>query len=639
MNADLRACLNFILRPENIPSLTTLYSFFGPNLPGRACQQRLVLSKNESFSLPKTNFKPARKPWKYLSLFFFLGFFFFTSQIQAQINAPDLLCVKNDTLRWEIPVNTCGTFNGYLIYSSQQLTGPYNVLTTIPDQNQTSYYHDGAGNQTWYYYLESDLDCPGQPVQQSDTLDNRIPDAGPLRLVTVADETSVRIDWNASPSPEVIGYILSRQNVLGTTILDTIYSGLTYTDVTAAPGTQSETYFVVALDPCGNVSLVPDPHQTIFLQVASVDSCSQEVTLQWTEYINWPNGVERYEIQVSELDPQTGTTGPYVTAGAVEGTVNTFIFPATNDGSTFCFKVQAIAAGSGDISLSNETCVEVGEVQAVRDLVLTNLQVDPGSVAVNWILEPDVMLNSATLYRSENGMDFSPLAEITASDEQYVDMTDLAQAGPLSYRIEAEDLCGNMIVSNAVSTIFLSGSTGGSENVLNWTPFANEAGRLFSYELYRIMGTNESVEATYGQNEQSHVDPVDLSDPAQAVLCYYVVSNEEVILSEQSVNVQSVSNLVCLEQSAKLFVPNAFVPDGVNREFKPVLQFGGSQEYLMTIFDRYGGVIFESQDLGIGWDGRKNGRPLPQGMYVYLIKMKQSSGQLIEKKGTVLLLR
>ncbi|PHN03884.1 T9SS type B sorting domain-containing protein [Flavilitoribacter nigricans] len=561
-----------------------------------------------------------------------------SSPLQAQINAPEFLCVQNDTLRWNTPVNNCGTFNGYLIYSSQDITGPYDVLDTVTNQNQSSYYHDGAGNQTWYYYLESDLECAGEPILRSDTLDNRIPDAGPIRLVTVEDETTVRVEWTPSPSPEVIGYIVSRQNALGTTILDTIYDSLVYTDLSAGPGERPETYFVVALDPCGNVSLVPDPHQTIFTEIVSVDSCSQEVNLRWTEYINWPEGVERYEILVSET--LSGTPGPYMLAGAVEGTVNTFTFPATNDGSLFCFKVQAVAAGSGDMSLSNETCVEVGVVQAVRDLVVTNLEVAPESVTVNWVLEPDVPLRSATLFRSDNGSDFSPLTDIMAEDEQFLDMTALANSGPLTYRIEAEDQCGNMIVSNAASTIYLSGSTGdNSENVLNWTPYANEAGQVSSYEVYRIMGASETFEATYSESGRTHVDPVDLTDPSQAALCYYVVSNEEVALSGQSITVQSVSNVVCLEQSAKLFVPNAFVPNGVNREFKPVLQFGGSQEYLMTIYDRYGGIIFESQDLSIGWDGRKNGRPLPQGMYVYLIKMKQNSGQLIEKKGTVLLLR
>lgn len=569
----------------------------------------------------------------------FLSLFFTSSQLQAQINAPGLLCVRNDTLRWDIPANTCGTFNAYLVYSSQNEAGPYNVLTTVTDQDQTSYYHDGAGNQTWYYYLESDLDCPGQPVLQSDTLDNRIPDAGPVQLVTVEDATTVRVNWNASPSPEVIGYIISRQNTLGTTILDTVYDALTYMDVTAAPAEQAETYFVVALDPCSNVSLVPDPHQTIFLEVVSVDSCSQEVNLGWTPYINWPNDVERYEILVSEMDPVSGMPGPYITAGAVEGNRTSFAFPATNDGSTFCFKIQAVAGGSGDVSLSNEACVTVGTVQAVRDLVLTNLEVNGGAVTVNWILEPDVTLNTATLYRSENGTDFVPLADVIAGDEQFTDMTTLANSGPLTYRLEAEDLCGNMIVSNAASTIFLNGATNGAENVLNWTPYTNEAGRLFTYELYRIQEASETFEASYGQNELTHVDPVDLSDPAQAALCYYVITNEEILLSDQAVTVQSVSNLFCLEQSAQLFVPNAFVPNGVNREFKPVLQFGGSEEYLMTIFDRFGSVIFESQNLGIGWDGKKNGRPLPQGMYVYLIKMTQSSGQTIEKKGTVLLLR
>lgn len=570
----------------------------------------------------------------------FLLTIFYGSPLKAQINAPEFLCVQNDTLRWNIPNNGCGTFNGYLIYSSQNAAGPFALLTTVTNENQSSFYHEGAGNQTWHYYLESDRDCPGETVLQSDTLDNRIPDPGPIRLVTVADATTVRVDWTASSSPEVIGYIISRQNALGTTILDTIYDALTYTDDTAAPADRSETFFVVALDPCGNVSLVPDPHQTIFLEVASVDTCSQEVNLQWSEYINWPGGVERYEILASETLQNGTTPGPFIQAGTVSGSVRTFTFPATNDGSTFCFQIQAVAAGSGDVSRSNETCVEVGKVQAIRDLVITNLVAAPESVSVHWILEPDIQLSSATLFRAENGTDFSPLTDIDAGLEQFTDMTSLAGTRSLTYRIEAVDLCGNEVISNAASTILLTGnSESGGQNVLSWTPYFNEAGRLFSYELFRRMGADETFEGTYSADELTHTDPVDLGDPAQASLCYYLVANEEIILSDQAVTVQSVSNQVCLDQSAKLYVPNAFVPDGVNREFKPVLQFGGSQDYLMTIFDRYGGIIFESQDLGIGWDGRKNGRPLPQGIYVYRIKMKQNSGQTVEKKGTVLLLR
>lgn len=562
------------------------------------------------------------------------------STIQAQINAPEFLCIQNDTLRWNAATSPCGGFNSYLIYGSQNPAGPYSVLASIPDQSQFAYFHADAGNQTWYYYMESDLNCPGQPTLQSDTLDNRIPDAGPIDVVTVIDEATVRIDWSPSPSPEVNGYIVSRQNALGTTILDTVYSGFTFTDVDATPADQSETYFVVALDPCGNVSLVPDPHQTILLELGGVDSCSQQITLNWSPYVNWPNGVDRYEILVSETPADQNRPGTYELAAAVDDAQPSYTFDDAVDGKNFFFKIKAVEAVTGEESFSNEIVVQVGAVQAIQDLVLGGTQVDPDQIMVSWIMQPLVPTMSAVLSRSEDGINFSPLADVDLTQQQYLDITTLGNQQPVSYRLEAVDLCGNEVISNTISTIFISGQPIGSDNEITWTAYFNERGRLLSYNLYRAdSGGASSLLSSFSPTTLSFTDPVDLTDPTQTNRCYSIVANTQAVLSGEVFPTVSISNTTCVEQSAQLFVPNAFVPDGVNRIFKPVLQFGGSQEYLMTIYDRYGGLVFESRELNTGWDGKKNGRPLPQGMYVYLIRMKQGSGQEIEKKGTVMLLR
>ncbi|MCB0628174.1 MAG: gliding motility-associated C-terminal domain-containing protein [Lewinella sp.] len=562
------------------------------------------------------------------------------STVRAQISAPEFLCVQNDTLRWNAPASLCGGFNSYLIYGSQDPSGPYSVLATITDQDQFAYFHADAGNQTWYYYLESDLDCPGQPPLQSDTLDNLIPDPGPIKVVTVVDESTVRIDWSSSPSPEVIGYIVSRQNALGTTILDTVYNSFSYTDINASPADQSETYFVVALDPCGNVSLVPDPHKTILLELGSVDSCSQAITLNWSAYINWPNGVDRYEILVSETAPTENRPGSFGLVAAVDDAQPSYTFVDAVDGRNFFFKIRGVEEDTNEESFSNEIMVTVGAVQAVQDLVLESTQVGPDNITVQWQLQPQVPTASAMLLRSEDGMTFSPVSDIDPTAGLYVDMTSLGNQKPVSYRIEAVDQCGNEIVSNAISTIYISGEPNGNNNEVTWTAYYNEAGQALSYELYRAtVGGATTLLATNPSTTLNFSDPVDLTDPAQTTKCYSITANTQVTLSSQVVTAFSTSNIVCLEQSAQLFIPNAFVPDGVNRIFKPILQFGGTQEYLMTIYDRYGGVVFESRELTTGWDGKKNGRPLPQGMYVYLIRMKQGSGQEIEKKGMVMLLR
>ncbi len=63
----------------------------------------------------------------------------------------------------------------------------------------------------------------------------------------------------------------------------------------------------------------------------------------------------------------------------------------------------------------------------------------------------------------------------------------------------------------------------------------------------------------------------------------------------------------------------------------------------MLIFDRWGGEIFESNDIILGWDGTKHGKPLPGGMYTYKItySIYPSFGDYSEQVrfGTVMLVR
>jgi gliding motility-associated-like protein len=78
-----------------------------------------------------------------------------------------------------------------------------------------------------------------------------------------------------------------------------------------------------------------------------------------------------------------------------------------------------------------------------------------------------------------------------------------------------------------------------------------------------------------------------------------------------------------IEPSQYFYIPNAFTPDGDGRNdvFKPVLTNPAFTIYSLqfTIYDRWGGEVFTSHDIGQGWDGTKNGKPCPEGAYVYRI--------------------
>jgi gliding motility-associated-like protein len=91
-----------------------------------------------------------------------------------------------------------------------------------------------------------------------------------------------------------------------------------------------------------------------------------------------------------------------------------------------------------------------------------------------------------------------------------------------------------------------------------------------------------------------------------------------------------------------LFIPNAFTPDGdgVNDTFQALYNGNDMSHFTMEVYDRWGGRIFRSENILLGWDGKKNGNPCPGGVYVYKIVFSVDSvpGNQ-ERVGTVMLVR
>lgn len=89
--------------------------------------------------------------------------------------------------------------------------------------------------------------------------------------------------------------------------------------------------------------------------------------------------------------------------------------------------------------------------------------------------------------------------------------------------------------------------------------------------------------------------------------------------------------------------PNIFTPngDGVNDYFFPRnLLARGLTEFKMEIYNRWGQKIYETKNTdGLGWDGRFNDEPQPQGVFIYMISAKFKDGQKISKQGNVTLVR
>lgn len=86
-------------------------------------------------------------------------------------------------------------------------------------------------------------------------------------------------------------------------------------------------------------------------------------------------------------------------------------------------------------------------------------------------------------------------------------------------------------------------------------------------------------------------------------------------------------------------VPSAFSPndDGVN-DLLHVLGLG-IVDINFRIFNRYGQLVFETDDLDEGWDGTMQGEPLNQGVFVWTLEYSLIDGTSGEKSGNVTLVK
>lgn len=94
---------------------------------------------------------------------------------------------------------------------------------------------------------------------------------------------------------------------------------------------------------------------------------------------------------------------------------------------------------------------------------------------------------------------------------------------------------------------------------------------------------------------------------------------------------------VVVEQN--VFVPTSFTPngDGLNDDFRPYFS-NDNQPFSLSIYNRWGELIYSCQGDPCGWDGTFNGQIVNPGVYIYTIHYSQNQSEF-NQKGSVTLVR
>ena len=146
--------------------------------------------------------------------------------------------------------------------------------------------------------------------------------------------------------------------------------------------------------------------------------------------------------------------------------------------------------------------------------------------------------------------------------------------------------------------------------------------------LYLELGDNYSLYQWYDINNDSIGN--------NSILSVYQAGEYYVYVEDQN-GCSDISNVVNVNEvpRTELYVPNSFTPNADMHNELFVVYGENIKTYSMKIFDRWGDLLFESEDIQKHWDGYFMGEKVEQGKYLYHIEIVGEDNVVFTKSGLI----
>ncbi len=116
-----------------------------------------------------------------------------------------------------------------------------------------------------------------------------------------------------------------------------------------------------------------------------------------------------------------------------------------------------------------------------------------------------------------------------------------------------------------------------------------------------------------------------------------------IVMDDLEVCMDTAYSQINIKEISLFYIPNTFTPNGdnYNNVWQPVFTAGyDPYDYKMTVYNRYGKLVWQSNDASIGWDGTYDGSDSQEGVYVWKAEFKErNSDKKHEETGFVTLLK
>jgi gliding motility-associated-like protein len=449
-----------------------------------------------------------------------------------------------------------------------------------------------------------------------------------ISYVTVIDNSTVKVVFENLNYPR-----FARMNLYKAGVTTPVYSSANMSDTvyfeTFKGNQQAYCYYMNIQDLCGFNGGEGREHCQVILNADNSEPF--KIKLNWSGYKGWDNA------HTYELFRRKGL-GKYVKIADLPAHQTAYTDSPLCD-FYYEYYIEAINPVKMVRSQSNSIQLPVFYKLNKQPANIENVSVEGNNVVVKLKRSVNENFSKFKLFKYRNGAYGNEIYSLT--NDVFIDKDVNVNAESYIYTIREVDLCGyETPIGRQGTSLLLDGIYSNDQSFLSWNGYLQWESGVKEYQLQIEKPSGFVTLNTANMLDTGFIDK-EIHYDIKGKYCYRVTA-----ISGNSADT-SYSNKICLAGSSKVFIPNAFTPNGnlLNEVFRPVTLFVTAnpdvdfRDFDFKIYNRWGELLFATNDMEQGWNGTYNGHPVADGTYLFTIRASGIDNRTYKLDGPVHLIR
>lgn len=582
------------------------------------------------------------------SIFFLLFFCFSTIHFgfsqSINTNKITLNCFQRDYISWEFSFDEC----------TDPIIDSFQIHALLPDENSYTIIHqqtdptitdfkDDIIRSAEHLFIKYFFRCSNNNLTiSSDTISlNLLRQAVELDTIQVLPDGNVYLSWRKIPIDGMSYIVKSIIDESSQEISGTLHKN-SFVDTRGLANKDAVNYSISAYNSCNYNLPEPDEFYRTSILSGQLTQCSGKMEFHFSSFSKWRADTKSRYLMVEQ-------NGTLIDSMSLQDNSDSFVYDRLTNNEHYSFYVLERSSDPqvSQIAISNSVEIAVQFYEPIKWITIQDIAIrSENSAAIAWETNLHDPQFDFVLYKNDVPipLEKSEISVLEESKRYQSDIPDF-NLDNTEYRIGLQDSCGNEILSLPKTLLITDGNlSGGLDFNIRWNDISDSEWRVDHYNIYYQTNGSYSLLESVNKDVHSLQHSFDNSNPLDSI-CYYIEANGALYPSEAESSSDSVyssnmkirSIITCLYGETIISIPNAFHANGENT-FKPIIApTSNISSYSMMIFDRYGNLVFKTDNLEEGWNGYDQQKNSFTDTYVVLVEMENNDGKKWKESGSLLL--